>query len=144
MNNIVWKLPDGHIGVTTVVMNFDSAQHAADLKQNGSIPEDWVMVAIDYEGPFPDSKFGEAFVWDQESKSVILHIPEAKEIVKRHLRRKRAPLLAELDIQFQRNLETGADNTEVVQRKEELRAVTDTVDSYTTEQELLQALVMEI
>ena len=46
---------------------------------------------------------------------------KAKEIHKRHIREARTPLLASLDTDFQRALETSADTTSIVSKKKALR-----------------------
>ncbi len=61
---------------------------------------------------------------------------KAKEITKARLRRERDPLLAALDIEFQRNLESGADNSAVIAEKQRLRDITDAADVCNTLDEL--------
>ena len=46
---------------------------------------------------------------------------KAKEIHKTHIRNERTPKLAELDIEFQKALETGASTTDIVAKKQALR-----------------------
>ena len=46
---------------------------------------------------------------------------KAKEIHKNNIREARTPKLAELDIEFQKALETGASTTEIVAKKQALR-----------------------
>ena len=46
---------------------------------------------------------------------------KAKEIHKEKIRIARAPKLAELDVEFQRALETGASTTDIVAKKQALR-----------------------
>ena len=46
---------------------------------------------------------------------------KAKEIHKTNIRNARAPKLAELDVEFQRALETGASTTDIVAKKQALR-----------------------
>ena len=46
---------------------------------------------------------------------------KAKEIHKTNIREARAPKLAELDIEFQKALETGASTTDIVAKKQALR-----------------------
>ncbi len=60
---------------------------------------------------------------------------QAREIHKTNIRNAREPKLAELDIEFQKALETGASTTEIVAKKQALRdapadtAIDDAVDS---------------
>tara|TARA_A100001515_G_scaffold49206_1_gene38948 strand:- start:62 stop:325 length:264 start_codon:yes stop_codon:yes gene_type:complete len=46
---------------------------------------------------------------------------KAKEIHKANIRIERAPKLAELDVEFQKALETGASTTDIVAKKQALR-----------------------
>jgi len=46
---------------------------------------------------------------------------KAREIHKTNIRRARSPKLAELDIEFQKALETGASTTDIVAKKQALR-----------------------
>jgi len=46
---------------------------------------------------------------------------KAREIHKNNIRAARAPKLAELDVEFQRALETGASTTDIVAKKQALR-----------------------
>ena len=46
---------------------------------------------------------------------------KAREIHKTNIRRARTPKLAELDVEFQKALETGASTTDIVAKKQALR-----------------------
>ena len=50
-----------------------------------------------------------------------IDMAKAKEIHKTHIRNARTPKLAELDIEFQKALETGASTTDIVAKKQALR-----------------------
>ena len=50
-----------------------------------------------------------------------IDMAKAREIHKTNIREARAPKLAELDIEFQKALETGASTTEIVAKKQALR-----------------------
>ena len=50
-----------------------------------------------------------------------IDMAKAKEIHKTNIRIARTPKLAELDIEFQRALETGASTTDIVAKKQALR-----------------------
>ena len=52
---------------------------------------------------------------------VKLDMAVAKEIHKTNIRNARTPKLAELDIEFQKALETGASTTDIVAKKQALR-----------------------
>ena len=67
---------------------------------------------------------------------ITIDFNKAKEVTRNRLRAERAPLLPALDVQFQRNLESGADNTSVVAEKQRLRDITKLVDECTNVDEL--------
>ena len=50
-----------------------------------------------------------------------INMDKAKEIHKNKIRKARAPKLAELDVEFQKALETGASTTDIVTKKQALR-----------------------
>ena len=50
-----------------------------------------------------------------------VNMAKAREIHKNKIRDARAPKLAELDVEFQRALETGASTTDIVAKKQALR-----------------------
>ena len=59
--------------------------------------------------------------WKQNGKTIETDMTKAKEIHKTNIRTARAPKLAELDIEFQRALETSADTSTIVAKKQTLR-----------------------
>ena len=67
-----------------------------------------------------------------------IDMAKAREIHKNKIRAARTPKLAELDIEFQKALETSADTTAIVSKKQALRdAPADSaIDSATTTDEL--------
>lgn len=69
---------------------------------------------------------------------IKIDMAKAREIHKTKIRDARAPLLAELDVQFQRALETGASTTDIVAKKQALRdaPADDLIISASTEAEL--------
>ena len=50
-----------------------------------------------------------------------IDMAKAREIHKTNIRKARTPKLAELDIEFQKALETGASTTDIVSKKQALR-----------------------
>ena len=69
---------------------------------------------------------------------IKIDMAKAREIHKANIREARTPKLAELDVQFQRALETGASTTDIVAKKQELRdaPADDLIISASTEAEL--------
>lgn len=84
--------------------------------------------------PNQDNDFFDA--WELVDGKVSVNLDKAKEVTKARLRAERTPLLAAQDVLFQRNLETGADNSAVVAEKQRLRDVTNLADACTTTAEL--------
>ena len=52
---------------------------------------------------------------------IKIDMAKAREIHKTNIRQARSPKLAELDIEFQKALETGASTTDIVAKKQALR-----------------------
>ena len=67
---------------------------------------------------------------------ISIDIDKAKAITKSRLRAERAPLLAGLDVAFQRALESGSNTAAIVAEKQRLRDITNLVDTCTTTDEL--------
>ena len=59
--------------------------------------------------------------WKQNSKTIETDMTKAKEIHKANIRLARKDKLAELDIEFQKALETSASTTDIVSKKQALR-----------------------
>ena len=62
---------------------------------------------------------------------------KAIEIAKEKIRAIREPMFKKLDLDFQRALETSSDTTLIVQEKQKLRDLTDTVNGKTVEELLV-------
>ena len=69
---------------------------------------------------------------------IKIDMEKAREIHKANIREARISILAELDVQFQRALETGASTTDIVAKKQALRdaPADDLIISASTEAEL--------
>ena len=67
-----------------------------------------------------------------------INMDKAKEIHKNKIRKARAPKLAELDVEFQKALETSADTTSIASKKKALRdaPANAAIDAAKTEAEL--------
>lgn len=84
--------------------------------------------------PNQDNDFYDA--WELADGSVSVNLAKAIALTKTRLRAERKPLLEAQDVLFQRNLETGADNSAVVAEKQRLRDITNLADACTTTAEL--------
>ena len=70
---------------------------------------------------------------------IVINNEKAIEIAKDKIRAIREPKFKQLDLDFQRALESGSDTTLIVQEKQKLRDLTDIVNGKTVE-ELLSIL----
>lgn len=67
---------------------------------------------------------------------ITVNFDKAKTLTADRLRQERMSKLQQLDVQFQRALETGADTTDIVVQKQVLRDLPTQVDTCTTLTEL--------
>ena len=63
---------------------------------------------------------------------ITVNFDKAKTVTADRLRQERMPKLQDLDVQYQRALETGADTTDIVAQKQVLRDLPAQVDACTT------------
>ena len=63
---------------------------------------------------------------------ITVNFEKAKTATADRLRKERMPKLQDLDVQYQRALETGADTAEIVAQKQVLRDLPAQVDACTT------------
>jgi hypothetical protein len=75
---------------------------------------------------------------------IQVNIAKAKDITKDKLREERKPLLEKLDVDFQRALETGADTTDIIAKKQALRDATNQVNTMNTVEELKLAILPDV
>jgi len=67
---------------------------------------------------------------------ITVNFDKAKTVTADRLRQERLPKLQDLDVQYQRALESGADTTDIVAQKQALRDLPTQVDTCTTLTEL--------
>ena len=68
---------------------------------------------------------------------IVINNEKASEIAKEKIRVIREPKFKQLDLDFQRALETGSDTTLIVQEKQKLRDLTDLANGKTVEELLV-------
>lgn len=135
MSNIIWKMADGHIAVTTLVEAEGAKEHAQELLRRGDLPADWQAVAFDYPvDQFPTVIGMPAWAWD--GSRVVADLAFAKTLTADRLRAEREPKLAALDVAYQRALEVGAATSDIVAEKNRLRDLPDQVNTCTTIEQL--------
>lgn len=119
MKAIVYPQPNGQLAIVS-----PTGEVSVDQVAKAAVPAGTPYVFVD---GVPDvGPFFDAYEFDQVSGFKI-NIEKAKKIQRNMFRERRAPLLAKLDVEFMRALETG--NTqkqqEVTAKKQALRDITD-------------------
>lgn len=102
------------------------------------IPEgsSYIILEDDYEFPPYANYFRNAWKINFDTNHIEIDFEKAKELTIQRLREEREPLLAKLDVAFQRALETNSDTTAIVAEKQRLRDITSLVDNLTTIEDL--------
>ena len=137
--NIVWKRPDGGISITSLTDEAISIDHEIEkLRSRGDIPVEWVECARQVEVP-QDRCFRDA--WTHDGTSFGVDITKAQNLTMDRLRVERSPLLADLDIQFMKAVETGDTKAQadIAKQKQVLRDCPNKVDNI-QDLEVLKAL----
>ena len=111
MSRIIYTKSDGTVSIITPAGDVNDAIKDVPSGLSYEIVEDSAIPT--------DRSFRNA--WKQNSKTIETDMTKAKEIHKTNIRTARAPKLAELDIEFQRALETSADTSTIVAKKQTLR-----------------------
>lgn len=122
--NIVFKRPDG--GVSVVHLTDEAESSAAEekkLRERGSIPADWVAVgqgvALPQERTFRNA-------WGHDGAAVMVRMPQARDVWRDKMRAVRGPMLAALDVEYQKADEqaNAGKKTAISKQKQALRDVT--------------------
>ena len=111
MSRIIYTKSDGTVSIITPAGDVNDAIKDVPSGLSYEIVEDSAIPT--------DRSFRNA--WKQNSKTIETDMTKAKEIHKDKIRIARTPKLAELDIEFQRALETSADTSTIVAKKQVLR-----------------------
>ena len=111
MSKIIYTNSDGTVSIITPAGDVNDAIKDVPSGLSYEIVEDSAIPT--------DRSFRNA--WKQNSKTIETDMTKAKEIHKTNIRTARVPKLAELDIEFQRALETSADTSTIVAKKQTLR-----------------------
>ena len=111
MSRIIYTNSDGTVSIITPAGDVNDAIKDVPSGLSYEIVEDSAIPT--------DRSFRNA--WKQNSKTIETDITKAREIHKTNIRTAREPKLAELDIEFQRALETSADTSTIVAKKQTLR-----------------------
>ena len=111
MSKIIYTNSDGTVSIINPTGDVNDAIKDVPSGLSYEIVEDSAIPT--------DRSFRNA--WKQNSKTIETDITKAKEIHKTNIRTARVPKLAELDIEFQKALETSADTSTIVAKKQTLR-----------------------
>jgi len=127
MSTILWN-NSGNL-VLTVTSEEDEVEV---IKSRIEEVHGWTFLGIDIWQS--DGIWGhEIYDWDN---GLVANLNKAKEVVKLRIRGERAARLAELDIEFMRNLEQGINTGDIVNEKQRLRDLPEFIDSLTSIDEL--------
>ena len=111
MSKIIYTNSDGTVSIITPAGDVNDAIKDVPSGLSYEIVEDSAIPT--------DRSFRNA--WKQNSKTIETDMTKAKEIHKDKIRTARTPKLAELDIEFQKALETSSSTTDIVAKKQVLR-----------------------
>ena len=111
MSKIIYTNSDGTVSIINPTGDVNNAIKDVPSGLSYEIVEDSAIPT--------DRSFRNA--WKQNSKTIETDMTKAKEIHKDKIRIARTPKLAELDIEFQKALETSSSTTDIVAKKQVLR-----------------------
>jgi hypothetical protein len=106
-------------GGITIVTPSDKTDLTLDEIKDKCCPSEKTIVTINKSEMPSNRNFRNA--WKLNSNNIETDMTKAKEIHKDNIRNARVSKLAELDIEFQKALETSASTTDIVSKKQALR-----------------------
>lgn len=133
MKAIVYTSENGSAAVAGIAADVTEADALVALQKEH--PDAQLIDAADLP---KDQDFFDAWVF--EDGSVHVSMDKAREVSKQKIRNARKPLLAELDVAFQRALEAGSNHSSIVAQKQKLRDATKLADDAATIDDLRQAI----
>ena len=101
-------------GMLIIVCPADKTDKTLDEIKASNCPADKTVYTVEPSKCPTDRSFRDA--WSFDGTNFGVNITKAKEIHKENIRSARTEKLAELDIEFQRALETSADSTSIVSK----------------------------
>lgn len=123
-------------GMLIIICPADKTNLTLDEIKARNCPTDKTIYTVQPSDCPTDRSFRDA--WSYDGTNFGVNITKAKEIHRDNIRNARTPKLAELDVEFQKALETGASTTDIVTRKQALRdaPADSSIDAATNESEL--------
>lgn len=106
-------------GMLIIICPADKTNLTLDEIKARNCPTDKTIYTVQPSDCPTDRSFRDA--WSYDGTNFGVNITKAKEIHRDNIRNARTPKLAELDVEFQKALETGASTTDIVTRKQALR-----------------------
>jgi hypothetical protein len=106
------------------------------------VPQGINYVIVDESDVPSDRTFRNA--WEHSNGIITPNFPKSVELTKERLRKERIPLLADLDVQFQRAQETNANTKDIVAEKNRLRDITKEADKCTTLDQLKSLTCLQV
>tara|TARA_R100000353_G_scaffold59546_1_gene47292 strand:- start:48 stop:515 length:468 start_codon:yes stop_codon:yes gene_type:complete len=142
MSRIIYTNSDGTVSILQPILTEINPKtgNAFTIEEIAAkdVPSGTSYEIVDDSAIPTDRSFRDA--WEQNNKTIKTNINKAKEIHKTNIRNARTPKLAELDIEFQKALETSASTTDIVSKKQALRdAPADTAIDAATDEAGLKA-----
>ena len=118
---VIWN--DSITGYTCDLVPSDNCKRTVEEIAEKDVPEGETYYILDTPAVPTDFTYWEAVDYSP-SNGFTWDIAKAKEIQKGMIRTAREPKLQELDVQFQRALESGASTSSIVTQKQALRDAT--------------------
>ncbi|MDP5239936.1 hypothetical protein Q9Q94_10350 [Uliginosibacterium sp. 31-16] len=123
MKTIFYETPGAYVSTVQLIDDFSDEE----LITKGIVDASWSKLE---NAEAPDG--WPPLTWRVDDGVIVIDFAVAQTLTKARLRKKRTPLLAELDVAFQRALETGANTSTIVAEKQRLRDLPELVDECTT------------
>ena len=113
MSKIIYTNSDGTVSIMTPI------EGTAEECAKRDLPDGTSYEIVDDSVIPTDRSFRNA--WKQNSKTIETDMSKAREIHKTNIREARVAKFAELDVEFQKALETSSSTTDIVAKKQALR-----------------------
>ena len=113
MSKVIFTNSDGTVSIMTPI------EGTAEECAKRDLPDGTSYEVVDDSVVPTDRSFRNA--WKQNGKTIETDMAKAREIHKTNIREARAIKFAELDVEFQRALETSSSTTDIVAKKQLLR-----------------------
>jgi hypothetical protein len=117
-----------------VAMCFPTGELPIEVVRQKDIPQGVESFIVNKDS-LPDC-WDYSMAWELSAGLISINITKAREATKDRLRLERKELFVNLDVAFQRAIESGADTSAIVAEKQRLRDITNLPDACNTIEEL--------